>query len=112
DTATPEIYTLSLHDALPISRRHLDCTRHWRFAALAPPRRAGSRSRDDGRSAVQATRPAHDGAGPAVAGCPVEPSGPGPPRRPRCPVSGPDRPGAGLPVVARDQLAAAPAWSV
>src|SRR3712207_7462880 len=38
DTATTEIYTLSLHDALPISRG-------WRRATRARPRRAGGRAR-------------------------------------------------------------------
>src|SRR5215469_18279003 len=37
DTATTEIYTLSLHDALPISRRPPCLGRHWR-APGAPPR--------------------------------------------------------------------------
>src|SRR3712207_9466888 len=36
DTATTEIYTLSLHDALPISRRRLD---PWRSTG-GPPDRA------------------------------------------------------------------------
>src|ERR1044071_10444805 len=35
DTATTEIYTLSLHDALPISRQPL-----WCVGATAPARRA------------------------------------------------------------------------
>src|SRR3712207_7480353 len=34
DTATTEIYTLSLHDALPISRR-----RSWRYRPARPPLR-------------------------------------------------------------------------
>src|SRR2546422_4094337 len=44
DTATTEIYTLSLHDALPISRPP-----RWRGAGSrgpAPPRRGGSPSGD------------------------------------------------------------------
>src|ERR671929_36297 len=48
DTATTEIYTLSLHDALPISRRRLR-----RRAAHAPPdrpRRGDHRRGDDRRS--------------------------------------------------------------
>src|SRR3712207_7303306 len=39
DTATTEIYTLSLHDALPISR----CTRSWR-SGRCPPRCATARA--------------------------------------------------------------------
>src|SRR2546426_6034167 len=42
DTATTEIYTLSLHDALPISRRRPRTTRSRR--AGSPPSRAGSRT--------------------------------------------------------------------
>src|SRR2546425_7677984 len=38
DTATTEIYTLSLHDALPISRRRVR-----RAAGSAPPRPSASR---------------------------------------------------------------------
>src|SRR3712207_7641939 len=41
DTATTEIYTLSLHDALPISNRRLPRAVH----ALHPLRRAGPRRR-------------------------------------------------------------------
>src|SRR5438132_8071706 len=39
DTATPEIYTLSLHDALPISR-HFEASRSraWRVAQRRPAR--------------------------------------------------------------------------
>src|SRR2546426_12625533 len=58
DTATTEIYTLSLHDALPISRRHArrgagrdsgDCGRH------------GERRNDPGtRRAVAGDRAAND----------------------------------------------------
>src|SRR5690554_7402908 len=43
-TATTEIYTLSLHDALPIFRRAQDCTSSWgRFSPTHPdsfPQRA------------------------------------------------------------------------
>src|SRR5437667_12532424 len=46
DTATTEIYTLSLHDALPISRRHARARPalplHARARASAPPARARS----------------------------------------------------------------------
>src|SRR2546430_3310770 len=46
DTATTEIYTLSLHDALPISRA---AGRPWRTGASgrAPPRRAPSTVRSE-----------------------------------------------------------------
>src|SRR5258707_6874814 len=40
DTATTEIYTLSLHDALPISRRATGCRDHW----VAPAWRARTRA--------------------------------------------------------------------
>src|SRR5256885_17086522 len=54
DTATTEIYTLSLHDALPISagsrRRREDRGRRRRRAprarARSPPRRAATRSEE------------------------------------------------------------------
>src|SRR5256885_13548008 len=46
DTATTEIYTLSLHDALPISAWPIR-----RGIPSAPPRRAGSRPARPGRSA-------------------------------------------------------------
>src|SRR3712207_7282876 len=41
DTATTEIYTLSLHDALPISRRRTStcCARAGRTASSRPPAR-------------------------------------------------------------------------
>src|SRR5215217_7600227 len=44
DTATTEIYTLSLHDALPIARRP---RRPWAASPASParPRRAGRRDR-------------------------------------------------------------------
>src|SRR5437867_5851538 len=35
DSSTSAIYTLSLHDALPISTRHRACSRAW--ARRAPP---------------------------------------------------------------------------
>src|SRR5437870_9671605 len=41
DTATTEIYTLSLHDALPISRDRADRSRYHCYAAEAPSRRDG-----------------------------------------------------------------------
>src|SRR5689334_23778124 len=47
DTATTEIYTLSLHDALPISRR---------AAALLPPLRPQSRGRPPRRGARRPDR--------------------------------------------------------
>src|SRR5438552_18282318 len=48
DTPTTDIYTLSLHDALPISSRDFAPSRHpRRFSALR--RKAGSRAQD-GRS--------------------------------------------------------------
>src|SRR5688572_31755598 len=43
DTATTEIYTLSLHDALPISQR--EAVRHGRAAALASRRRRARAAR-------------------------------------------------------------------
>src|SRR5258708_4741571 len=58
DTATTEIYTLSLHDALPISSLRPGCrleacaTIVARFIQAAPPRSARARpaNRDDPRS--------------------------------------------------------------
>src|SRR3712207_7242495 len=66
DTATTEIYTLSLHDALPISRAPRGCRRRraWRrsasprstarrrgrTAARTPPPRPGSRTPGDRKS--------------------------------------------------------------
>src|SRR5689334_25417056 len=49
DTATTEIYTLSLHDALPICRRRLRC--HRRAA-----RREGQGDRRHGRRDRKSTR--------------------------------------------------------
>src|SRR5256885_16658703 len=48
DTATTEIYTLSLHDALPISRSH--------FFAIAPAATRTSVSRADARPPPRASR--------------------------------------------------------
>src|SRR6266478_2429248 len=51
DTATTEIYTLSLHDALPIyraGRSHRAASWRWRGWSAAIPRAPGSR-RDDQR---------------------------------------------------------------
>src|SRR5256885_3909586 len=56
DTATTEIYTLSLHDALPISRR--DRRRGERRSA----RRNGRRARRHGRPASGANRRSRCGA--------------------------------------------------
>src|SRR2546425_11989111 len=59
DTATTEIYTLSLHDALPISRRP---RRLWRFTARAGPggtrslARAGSLARPRASQRASASR--------------------------------------------------------
>src|SRR5574342_1370681 len=36
DTATTEIYTLSLHDALPISPKRNSCIRTWIFVKAMP----------------------------------------------------------------------------
>src|SRR2546422_3074339 len=55
DTATTEIYTLSLHDALPISR-----PRRWRRLGhdlgVHPSRQRASPHRDDWRRAVSSDR--------------------------------------------------------
>src|SRR5689334_25336203 len=45
DTATTEIYTLSLHDALPICRRDGDALRGERLRGPLLPDRAGQRHR-------------------------------------------------------------------
>src|SRR2546422_2831190 len=44
DTATTEIYTLSLHDALPIYTRKIACAASWpvRSAMYTPPEKIGS----------------------------------------------------------------------
>src|SRR5690348_18456078 len=47
DTATTEIYTLSLHDALPISRSRR-CARRWATDGRRAPQ--GARSRRDCRA--------------------------------------------------------------
>src|SRR2546425_6564644 len=53
DTATTEIYTLSLHDALPISARRPRTARPWRDSARSRgartriPGSAGARSRSE-----------------------------------------------------------------
>src|SRR5438034_11037845 len=49
DTATTEIYTLSLHDALPISRRSFSSRPHQHLQLL--------HSLHNGRSSGKATRP-------------------------------------------------------
>src|SRR5258707_9115795 len=46
DTATTEIYTLSLHDALPISVPHAHCDRSTACRSPARPGRAGDRSEE------------------------------------------------------------------
>src|SRR6516165_1150454 len=43
DTATTEIYTLSLHDALPIWRNRRADRRGWTVPSRAPPARRGDR---------------------------------------------------------------------
>src|SRR5437667_2789242 len=53
DTATTEIYTLSLHDALPISFRG----RRWRRACRRSPASDGSRAR---RGSTRAGEPSED----------------------------------------------------
>src|SRR3989449_11282956 len=57
DTATTEIYTLSLHDALPISRRRIP-------ALVRGPRRCGLR--DVPRPVHQAAQEEADGISPAA----------------------------------------------
>src|SRR5215211_8930306 len=54
DTATTEIYTLSLHDALPISRppRTPRPTRHRRWQAIAAGARGGDRPAARARAAA------------------------------------------------------------
>src|SRR3712207_7985568 len=64
DTATTEIYTLSLHDALPISRRHLD--RPPGAAVQPAPARAVRVPHEPGRDLDRERRPAR--AGPAPGG--------------------------------------------
>src|SRR3712207_8362073 len=63
DTATTEIYTLSLHDALPIYVELLgDQLGHHRLRAV-PPERAGVQRRGDGAGGVDAQRHALRAAG-------------------------------------------------
>src|SRR2546427_7543734 len=49
DTATTEIYTLSLHDALPISR-HAECPDDWDWSPRQTP--GGERAGDSARRAT------------------------------------------------------------
>src|SRR2546429_5744321 len=58
DTATTEIYTLSLHDALPIcrSRRAVRRSRRARASAASPPRVAATRSPRGGDAALALAR--------------------------------------------------------
>src|SRR3712207_6876705 len=60
DTATTEIYTLSLHDALPIS--HLRGARRARDVPRAPAAGARRRARHDGRRRARALRRSARGA--------------------------------------------------
>src|SRR5471030_3195964 len=46
DTSTTEIYTLSLHDALPISRGCFTASSSWSTAAARLPRRKYARSEE------------------------------------------------------------------
>src|SRR5208283_6187393 len=46
DTATTEIYTLSLHDALPISRICAASSRRCDFSGMAPGQSASARSEE------------------------------------------------------------------
>src|SRR6266540_5331685 len=51
DTATTEIYTLSLHDALPISPKPASLLRHRQYAAReGMPERRGADRRQDRKS--------------------------------------------------------------
>src|SRR3712207_9454038 len=61
DTATTEIYTLSLHDALPICRRHHDAgpARHEAARRLRPRRLGGGGA----GGAVRPGPPGDEGAG-------------------------------------------------
>src|SRR3712207_8011603 len=52
DTATTEIYTLSLHDALPISEEGARVEKLRDLGRAAPRRRADQAEGDDGRVAV------------------------------------------------------------
>src|SRR3989449_1759108 len=57
DTATTEIYTLSLHDALPISPESLREARRPEPGGAAPPAGAGSRPREEAGDRCEAPRP-------------------------------------------------------
>src|SRR3712207_7415828 len=56
DPATTEIYTLSLHDALPISRRRTTCSSGSARARGGPPRAEGPRPRRPAREAARRGR--------------------------------------------------------
>src|SRR3989449_5911814 len=94
DTATTEIYTLSLHDALPISRRPPVRPRRGRFRGDQAARgRAGHGDRRDRCDA--ASRSARDGSGGGGrggGGGPPPLRGPPAPRRARRPPPGPPGP--------------------
>src|SRR6266704_7155539 len=54
DTATTEIYTLSLHDALPISSRIRPSCSRWTVRSWTPmPRRRGSSRSEEHTSELQ-----------------------------------------------------------
>src|SRR2546430_12395918 len=102
DTATTEIYTLSLHDALPISRDHGQ--RHHAARRPGPPARArrarGARAGLPLRSAGARIRPHGAGAVPrwlAVRGGAVVPAGGGGRRRAPLEQRAGPRPRRGLP---------------
>src|SRR3989449_7286417 len=57
DTATTEIYTLSLHDALPISPESLREARRPEPGGAAPPAGAGSRPREEAGDRCEAPGP-------------------------------------------------------
>src|SRR2546425_2425530 len=86
DTATTEIYTLSLHDALPVSRGALSAAprgrRGWRAG-----RRGGPAARSDGdrRALLDLRAP---GAARRGAGRPEPPPGPPRPNRGGAPAPG------------------------
>src|SRR3712207_7703018 len=52
DTATTEIYTLSLHDALPISERPRPASRHDQISHLLGDEQPGDSSQSDNRAAA------------------------------------------------------------
>src|SRR5256885_3098378 len=69
DTATTEIYTLSLHDALPISRvGGLPAPRRRRRTGLGPPRRASDGTAAAGRAACTRRARRDRGSEPAAHG--------------------------------------------